>query len=185
VFCDQGAYSVDEARAILTKAWELGFGLRLHGNQLGHTGGVALAVEMNCASVDHCTYLSDEDVALLASSDTVATLLPGAEFSTRSPYPNAKSLLQAGVSLALATDCNPGTSYVTNMPLMIALAVREMGMTPDEALFAATGGGAKALRRNDVGHLGIGAKADVVVLNGDTSLDLAYRIGSNVVAHVL
>jgi imidazolonepropionase len=185
VFCDQGAYSVDEARAILTKAQELGFGLRLHGNQLGHTGGVALAVEMNCASVDHCTYLTAEDVALLAASNTVATLLPGAEFSTRSPYPDAKSLLQAGVVLALATDCNPGTSYVTNMPLMIALAVREMGMTPDEALFAATVGGAKALRRSDVGHLGIGAKADVVVLNGATSLDLAYRLGSNVVAHVL
>jgi imidazolonepropionase len=185
VFCDTGAFDVDETRTIATRALEEGFGLRLHGNQLGETGGVALAVELGAASVDHCTFVSDHDLDGLADRNVVATLLPGAEFSTRSPYPNARRFLDAGVTVALATDCNPGTSYVTSMPLVIALAVREMAMSVDEALWSATRGGALALRRPDVGHLGVGARADVVVLNAPRAAHLAYRPGGRLVDQVL
>ena len=182
VFCDRGAFSVDESRAILLRARDAGLELRLHGNQLGDTGGVALAVELDAASVDHCTFVRDDDVEQLAASSTVATLLPGADFSTRSAYPSARRLLGAGVVVALATDCNPGTSYVTSMAFVIALAVREMGMTFDEALWAATGGGARALRRDDVGHLGVGARADFAILDAPRAAHLAYRPGAQVVA---
>ncbi len=181
VFCDRGAFSVDESRAILLRARDAGLELRLHGNQLGDTGGVALAVELDAASVDHCTFVRDDDVLQLAASSTVATLLPGADFSTRSAYPSARRLLDAGVVVALATDCNPGTSYVTNMGFVIALAVREMGMTFDEALWAATRGGATALRRGDVGRLAVGARADFVVLDAPRAAHLAYRPGGAVV----
>jgi len=142
-------------------------------------------VEMACASVDHCTHVSDDELALLGASTTVATLLPSAEFSTKSPYPDARRFLDAGVTVALATDCNPGTSYVTSMSFVIALAVREMNMTVDEAVWSATMGGAQALRRRDVGHLGIGARADVVVLDAPRAAHLAYRPGSNLVARVV
>jgi len=185
VFCDRGAFSVDEARQVLRAARAAGKELRLHGNQLGETGGVALAVEMDCASVDHCTYVSDDDLARLASSSTVATLLPGAEFSTRSPYPSGRRFLDAGVTVALATDCNPGTSYVTSMGFVIALAVREMGLRVDEAVWAATAGGAAALRRTDVGTLAVGARADVVILDAPRVAHLAYRPGSDLVHRVL
>jgi imidazolonepropionase len=185
VFCDDGAFSVDESRRILLSARRAGLGLRVHGNQLGDSGGVALAVELDAASVDHCTHVSDHDVELLASSRTVATLLPGAEFSTRSPYPSARRLLDAGATVALATDCNPGTSYVTSMALVIALAVREMGMSCDEALWAATKGGAMALRRDDVGVMRVGARADLVVLNAPRAAHLAYRPGGAVVQRTL
>jgi imidazolonepropionase len=181
VFCDRGAFNVDEARAILVRAREAGLELRLHGNQIGDIDGVALAVELDAASVDHCTYVSDVDAEALGSSNTVATLLPGAEFSTRSVYPSARRLLDARVVVALATDCNPGTSYVTSMGFVIALAVREMGMTVDEALWAATRGGARALRRDDIGHLGVGARADFVVLDAPRAAHLAYRPGGLVV----
>ena len=140
---------------------------------------------MDCASVDHCTYVSDNDLKLLASSNTVATLLPGAEFSTKSPYPSGRRFLDAGVTVALATDCNPGTSYVTSMPLVVALAVREMNMTVDEALWAATAGGAAALRRSDIGTLSLGARGDLVILNAPRAAHLAYRPGGNVVRTVL
>lgn len=184
VFCDRGAFDVDEARTVLRAGRARGHALRLHANQLADIGAVALAVEMDCASVDHCTYLSDTDVERLAASSTVATLLPGAEFSTRSPYPSGRRLLDAGVTVALATDCNPGTSYVTSMSFIIALAVREMGMTVDEALFAATRGGAAALRRGDVGHLAVGARADLVVLDAPRAAYVAYRPGSSLVREV-
>ena len=154
-----------------------GLGLRVHGNQLGPGPGVPLAVELGAASVDHCTHLTDADVDALAGGDTVATLLPGVEFSTRSPYPDARRLLDAGVTVALATDCNPGTCYSSSMPLMIALAVREMGMTPDEALWAATAGGAQALRRDDIGVIRPGARADLTVLDAPSHRHLAYRPG--------
>jgi len=182
VFCEAGAFSVDEARHVLGAGAAAGLGLRVHGNQLGESGGVALAVEMGAASVDHCTHLSEADVAGLAGSATVATLLPGAEFSTRSAYPSARRLLEAGATVALATDCNPGTSYVTSMPFVIALAVREMGMTCDEALWAATAGGAAALGRADIGRLGVGAHADLAILNAPRAAHLAYRPGDRVVA---
>ncbi|MFC5998704.1 imidazolonepropionase [Quadrisphaera sp. GCM10027208] len=180
VFCEPSsahAFDAEESRAVLQAGRAAGLGLRVHANQLGHGPGVRLAVELGAASADHCTYLSAADVDALAGSATVATLLPGVEFSTRSPYPDARRLLDAGVVVALATDCNPGTSFTSSMPLCIALAVREMAMTPSEALWAATAGGARALRRDDVGHLGVGARADLVVLDAPSHLHLAYRPG--------
>jgi imidazolonepropionase len=138
---------------------------------------VLLAAELGLAAVDHCTYLTDADVDALRDSGTVATLLPGVEFSTRQPYPDARRLLDAGVTVALAADCNPGSSFTTNLPFCIAVAVREMKMTPDEALWAATMGGARALRRTDVGPLGVGARADAVLLEAPSHVHLAYRPG--------
>jgi imidazolonepropionase len=182
VFCEPHsahAFTEDEARAVLTAGREAGLGLRVHGNQLGHGPGVQLAVELGAASVDHCTYLSDADVAALADAadTTVATLLPGVEFSTRSPYPDAAALLRAGVSIALATDCNPGTCYSSSMPFVIALAVREMGLTPGQAVYAATAGSAKSLRRTDIGRIEVGAKADLTVLDAPSHVHLSYRAG--------
>ena len=185
VFCDRGAFSVEEARTILLAARAAGLGLRLHGQQLGFTGGVALAAELGAASVDHCTYVSDDDLDALRASGTVATLLPGAEFATRAPYPSGRRFLDAGVAVAIATDCNPGTSYLTSMPLAMALAVREMGLSVDEALYGATRGGATALAREDLGHLGVGARADFLVLDAPRAAHLVYRLGDAVVATVV
>jgi imidazolonepropionase len=184
VFCEPGskhAFDGDESRAVLQAGRAAGLGLRVHGNQLGPGPGVRLAVELGAASVDHCTHLDDADVDALAGGSTVATLLPGVEFSTRSPYPDARRLLAAGVVVALATDSNPGTCYSSSMPLMVALAVRELGMTPGEALWAATAGGAAALRRTDVGHLGVGARADLAVVDAPSYRHLAYRPGVPIV----
>jgi imidazolonepropionase len=150
---------------------------RVHASQLGPGPGIRLAVELGAASADHCTFLTDADVSALASSATVATLLPGAEFSTRQPYPDARRLLDAGVTVALATDCNPGTSYTTSMPFCVALAVRDMRMTTEEAVWSATAGGARALRRTDVGYLAPGARADLVILDAPSYTHLAYRPG--------
>ena len=180
VFCEPAsphAFDGDEARAVLEAGCAAGLELRVHGNQLGPGPGVALAVELGAASVDHCTHLTPADVDALAGGDTVATLLPGVEFSTRSPYPDARRLLDAGVPVALASDCNPGTCASSSMPLMIALAVREMGMTPAEALYAATAGAARALRRDDVGLLAPGGRAHLAVLDAPSHLHLAYRPG--------
>lgn len=185
VFCEEGAFGVDASREILAAGRAHGLGLRVHANQLSAGPGVRLAVEMGAASADHCTYLDGADVDALAGSDTVATLLPGAEFSTRSPYPDARRLLDSGVAVALATDCNPGSSYTTSMPFVIALAVREMRMTPDEALFAATAGGARALRRDDLGALAPGLRGDLVVLDAPTAAHLAYRPGVDLVRTVV
>jgi len=185
VFCDRGAFDEQQARKVLTAGAERGLGLRVHANQLAAGPGVRLAVELGAASADHCTHLTGADVDALAGSDTVATLLPGAEFSTRSPYPDARRLLDAGVRVALATDCNPGSSYTSSMPFCIALAVREMRMTPAEAVYAATAGGALALRRDDVGRLLAGAKADLMVLDAPSHLHLAYRPGVPLIRQVL
>jgi imidazolonepropionase len=185
VFCDRGAFDVDEARTILQAGAGAGLGLRMHASQLAAGPGIKLAVELGAASVDHCTYADDGDLEALAASDTVATLLPGAEFSTRAPWPDGRRFVEAGVSIALATDCNPGTSYTTSMPFCIAMAVRDMHLTPAEALRAATKGGASALRRDDVGVLAPGMRADFVRLDAPSYVHLAYRPGVPIVDDVV
>jgi imidazolonepropionase len=184
VFCDRGAFTVEQTRRILNAGIAKGLLPRIHAHQLEHTNAIGMAIELGCASVDHVTHLTDEDIASLASSHTVATLVPGAEFSTRSTYPRGRDLIDAGAKVALSTDCNPGSSYTTNMPLMIALAVREMHLTPAEALYAATVGGAQALRRKDVGQITVGARADIVALNAPSYVHLSYRPGVPMVSHV-
>lgn len=180
-FCDPGAFDVDQARAILRAGVEAGLQPRIHANQLADIGAAKLAVELDCASADHLTHLSDEDVDMLAASNTVATLLPGAEFSTRSSYPDARRLFAAGATVAIATDCNPGSSFTTSMAFCMAVAVRDMGFSPEQALLAATAGGAKALRRTDLGGLGVGMRADFVVLNAPSYIHLSYRPGVDLV----
>ena len=177
VFCETGAFDVDQSRAVLDAGRSAGLGLRLHANQLDYGPGVQLGVEMGCASVDHCTYLSDNDLEILAGSDTVATFLPAADFSTRQPYPDARRAIDAGVRVALASNCNPGSSYTTSISFCIALAVRDMGMTIDEAIAAVTTGGAAALRRSDVGRLAPGSLAHMTILDAPSRHHLAYRPG--------
>jgi imidazolonepropionase len=184
VFCERGAFDADAARTVLTAGMDRGLQARIHANQLGPGEGVQLACELGAASADHCTFLSDVDIDALAASGTVATLLPGVEFSTRSPYPNARRLLEAGVTVAIATDCNPGSCFTSSMPFCIALAVREMNMTAAEAVWSATVGGAAALRRTDVGRLTPGTRADLVVLDSPSYVHLAYRPGVPLVAAV-
>jgi imidazolonepropionase len=184
VFCDRGAFSPDQTRQILKAGIAKGLLPRLHANQLDPGEGIKVGVELGAASVDHISYFNDSDIAALANSNTVATFLPGAEFSTRSKYPDARPMFSAGVQVAIASDCNPGSSYTTNMSLMVALAVREMFFTPEQALWSATKGGALALRRNDVGHLSVGAKADFTILSSNSYLHLAYRPGVNLIEQV-
>jgi imidazolonepropionase len=185
VFCDEGAFDVDQARAILLAGQARGLGARMHGAQLAPSGAVRLAVELGAASVDHCTFLTDADVDALAGSDTVATLLPGVEFSTRQPYPDARRLLDADATVALACDCNPGSSFTSSMPFCIAVAVRDLRMSPAEALWAATAGGAAALRRADIGGLALGQRADLVILDAPSYVHLAYRPGVPLVHRVI
>jgi imidazolonepropionase len=185
VFCDVGAFDVDQSREVLKAGIAKGLMPRIHANQLAAGGGVQLAVELDCASADHCTHLSDSDIDALAGSNTVATLLPGAEFSTRAKYPDAKRLFDAGAVVALATDCNPGSSYTTSMSFCIAVAIRDMGFSPEQALWSATMGGAKALRRNDVGALSVGMSADLSILSAPSFRHLGYRPGVDQIAEVL
>jgi imidazolonepropionase len=184
VFCETGAFDEDQARSILAAGWKHGLLGRLHANQLGPGPGVRLAAELGLVAVDHCTHLTDADVHALRDSGTIATLLPGVEFSTRQPYPDARRLLDAGVRVAIASDCNPGSCFTSSMPLCIALAVREMGMTPAEAVYAATATGAAALDRVDVGALTPGSRADFVVLDAPSHVHLAYRPGVPLVSQV-
>ncbi len=183
-FCEDGAFDADQARTVLQAGAAVGLPGRLHANQLTYGEGVRLAAELGLTAVDHCTYLTDADVAALADSGTVATLLPGVEFSTRHPYPDARRLLDAGVTVALASDCNPGSSFTSSVPFCIAIAVRDMGMTPAEALWAATAGGAQALARDDVGVIAPGRRADLVLLDAPSHVHLAYRPGVPLVAGV-
>ncbi len=183
-FCETGAFDADQARAVLTAGAAKGLRGRLHANQLGPGPGVRLACELGLVAVDHCTYLSDDDVDALRASGTIATLLPGVEFSTRQPYPDARRLIDAGVRVAIASDCNPGSCYTSSMPLCVALAVREMRMSPAEAVHAATKGGADALGRADVGVLTPGARADLMVLDAPSHVHLAYRPGVYLMAGV-
>lgn len=184
VFCETGAFTVEQSRRVLEAGIARGLAPRMHASQLGPGEGVRLAVELGAASVDHGTYLTDADIDALAASDTVLTLLPGVEFSTRQPYPDARRLLDAGVTVALACDTNPGSSFTSSMPFCIAVAVRDMGMTPAEAVRAATAGGAAALRRDDVGVIATGKCADLVLLRAPTHIHLAYRPGVPLVERV-
>ncbi len=185
VFCDQGAFSVEETRRIQSAAVQAGLRPRLHANQLGPTGGVELAIEIGAVSADHLDHLDDDQVGALAESGVVATLLPTVSLSMRIPQPRGRDLWRAGATVALATDCNPGTSYVENMQLVVALAVLEMGLTIEQAVWSATRGGALALEIGDRGWLGVGARADLVVLDAPSESHLAYRPGTNLAWKVL
>jgi imidazolonepropionase len=180
-FCEAGAFDVEETREVLRAGRAAGLGLRVHGNQLGFSGGVRLAVELGAASVDHCNHLDTADIDGLASSATVATLLPACDLSTREPFPPARRLLDAGASIALATNCNPGTSYTTSMPFCVATAVLQLGLTIEEAVWAATRGAARAVGREHgpdaVGSLRVGGLADLQVLDAPSVAHLAYRPG--------
>jgi len=184
-FCEEGAFDADQCRTVLSAGQAKGLDVHVHANQLRHGPAAQLAAELGAASADHCTYLDDDDVSALREAGVTAVLVPAAEFSTRSVYAPARRLLDAGVTVALATDCNPGTSYTTSMPFVIALACRELGMTPLEAVRAATLGGAAALRQDDVGHLRIGARGDLVLLDAPSPTWLAYRPGVDLVHTVL
>lgn len=184
VFCEQGAFDREQAHAVLSAGIAHGLVPRVHGNQLHQGPGAQLAVELGAASVDHLAHVSAADIDALAGSDTVATLLPGADFCTRNSYPDARALLDAGVTVALGADCNPGTSYTTSLPFCIALAVRDLRMTPDEAVWAATAGGARALRRTDIGALTPGSRADAIALDAPSHLHLAYRPGVPLISRV-
>ncbi len=184
VFCETGAFDADQARAVLRAGRAAGLMARIHANQLGPGPGITVACEEGAASADHCTFATREDMVNLHDAGVVATLLPGVEFSTRSPYPDARALLAAGVTVALASDCNPGSCYTSSMPFCMALAVREMRLSPAEALWSATAGGATALRRDDIGRLGLGARADFTVLSAPSYLHLSYRPGVPLVGAV-
>ncbi|MFC9894193.1 imidazolonepropionase [Nocardia sp. NPDC127579] len=184
VFCEQGAFDRDQADAVLTAGAAAGLTPRVHGNQLHQGPGVQLAVAHYAASVDHVAHVSPADIEALAGSSTVATVLPAADFCTRNTYPDARALIDAGVTVALGADCNPGTSYTTSIPFCIALAVRDLHMTPEEAVWAATAGGARALRRDDIGVLAPGKRADAIVLDAPSYLHLAYRPGVPLVRQV-
>lgn len=177
VFCDRGAFTPDQSRKILKAGMAKGLMPRIHANQFEPGEGVQVGVELDAASVDHVTYLSDADIDLLSGSKTLATLLPAAEFSTRSNYSDARRLFEAGVTVALASDCNPGSSYTTNIPFVIAIAVRDLFFSPEQAIWSATKGGAMALRRKDVGHLGVSAIANFSILSTPSYIHIAYRPG--------
>jgi imidazolonepropionase len=185
VFCDVGAFDVDQSREVLKAGIAKGLLPRIHANQLAAGGGVQLAVELDCASADHCTHLSSSDIEALAGSNTVATLLPGAEFSTRAIYPDVRKLFDAGVTVAIATDCNPGSSYTTSMSFCMAIAIRDMGFSPEQALWSSTMGGARALRRKDVGALSVGMKADLSILSAPSFRHLGYRPGVDQIQQVV
>ncbi|MBO0609465.1 imidazolonepropionase [Myceligenerans salitolerans] len=185
VFCERGAFDGDAARTILRAGAAAGLTPRVHANQLRHGPGIEVACEVGAASADHCTFASDDDLRNLADSGVVATLLPSIEFSTRQPYPDARRFFDAGVTVAIATDCNPGSGFSSSMPFALALAVREMRMSPAEALRAATAGGAAALRRTDIGWLGVGSRADLAVLDAPSYLHLAYRPGVPLVSETM
>ena len=184
VFCDRGAFTPAQTERLLTAGRTAGLLPRVHANQLQHGEGLQLAARTGCASADHATHATDGDLAALAEAGTVATLLPGAEFSTRAVYPDARRFVAAGVEIALATDCNPGSSFTNSMPFCLAVAVRDMHATPAQALHAATAGGARALRRTDVGHLAAGARADFAILDAPSYVQLMYRPGVPLVDRV-
>jgi len=184
-FCDVGALTVESSRRVLQAGKILGLEPRIHAEELAHTGGAMLAAELGCASADHLIHVTEQDAKALAASAVVAVLLPATSFCLRSNYAPARMLIDAGVEVALATDCNPGTSYTTSMAFVIAVACSEYGMSVDEAVRAATWGGARALRRSDIGHLATGASADMIVIEGEHWVELAYHPGMDVIANVI
>ena len=184
-FCDVGALTVEESRRVLQAGRELGLTPRLHAEELAHTGGAQLAASLRCASADHLVHATDDDARALAARGVVAVLLPATSFCLRSAYAPARMLLDHGVTIALASDCNPGTSYTSSIPFVIAVACSEYGLTIDEAVRAATEGGARALGRDDIGHLQVGARADMALIGGEHWVDLAYHPGMPVIDHVV
>src|SRR5439155_3427644 len=175
----------DQAKRVLTAGREHGLVPHIHAEQLAHSGGAKVAAELRCASADHLVHVTEEDARALAASGVVAVVLPSASFCMRSEYAPVRMLLDAGVEVAPGTDCNPGTSYTTSMPFVIALACNVLGLTADEAVRAATLGGAHALGRDDAGHLGVGARGDLVVLDGEHWVDIPYHPGMDVVSAVV
>lgn len=188
VFCERGAFTPEQSREVLTAARAAGLGLRVHGNQLGHGEGIRLAVEVGAASVDHCNFVSDADLDALAGGGTVATVLPACDLSTRAPLAPARALLDAGVEVAIASNCNPGTSYTSSMPFCVATAVLQMGLSVHEAVRAATRGGAVALGRDRgegaIGSIAVGHRADLHLLDAPSATHLAYRPGMPLTAAV-
>ena len=184
VFCETGAFTEDQTRRIIEAGKAVGMKPRLHANQLTEGGALKLGAELGCVSVDHATFASDEDLEILAEAGTVVTLLPSIEFSTRQPYPDARRYVDAGVRLAIASDRNPGSGFSNSMPFVIAIGVRDMHFTVEQAVWAATAGGANALQRTDVGHLGAGARADLAILDAPSYRHLAYRPGVQLVERV-
>ena len=186
VFCDEGAFTVDEARLILTEARAHGFGLRIHAEQMTHTGAAALAAELGCASADHLDHVTAADAKAMAAAGVVAVLVPVASLYTRSGrWDHARTLAAAGCNLAVATDCNPGTSWCESLPYAMQIACLEMGLAVETVLRAATLGGAKALRRDDIGHLGVGARGDLVVLDAAHEADLLAHLGVNSISRTI
>ncbi|MDQ3947303.1 MAG: amidohydrolase family protein, partial [Actinomycetota bacterium] len=184
-FCDAGALSVEESRKALEAGLAYGLVPRLHAEELARTGGALLAAELGCASADHLVHATAEDARALAAAGVVAVLLPATSFCLRSSYAPARMFLDHGVTIALATDCNPGTSYTTSMPFVVAVACSALGLSAEEAVRAATRGGAAALRRSDLGRLTPGAAGDLVVLEGEHYVDLAYHPGMDRIAAVV
>ena len=185
VFCERGAFDPDQSLVVLEAGRAAGLGLRVHGNQLGEGDGVQLAVELDAASVDHCNHLSARDIEALGSSSTVATLLPACDLSTREPFPPARALLDAGATIALASNGNPGTSNTTSMAFCVATAVLQMGLTVEEAVWAATAGGAAALRRSDsIGAISPGYRAHLHAIDAPSVSHFAYRPGMDLTYRV-
>lgn len=184
VFCEDGAFSVDQSTRVLEAGAARGLRTHIHAAQLGPSQSVDMAIQLGVSSIDHGTFVTADNITALAESATVLTLLPGADFSTRQPYPDARRFIDAGVTVALATNCNPGSSYTSSMAFCVAIAVREMGMTPSEALWSATKGGAMSLGSSAVGNLAVGSLAHVVELDAPNHIHLAYRPGVNLVRTV-
>ena len=185
VFCDEAAFTVDETRRILEASAERGLQLRVHADQLGRVGAAALAAELAAASADHLDHATADDLAAMADAGTAAVLLPGVSFSMRLPYPDGRAIWDSGATVALATDCNPGTAWIETMPFVIALASLHMGLTPEESLWAATRGSARSLRLDDRGHVVTGALGDLVVLDAPSYLHIPYRPDTDIVAAVI
>jgi imidazolonepropionase len=185
VFVEEGAFTVDEARKIFAVATEFGLGARVHAEQLSRFGGARLAAEIGAVSADHLDYATMEDAQALAAAGTSAVLVPGASYTLRSDQAPGQMLIEAGCNIALATDCNPGTSYFEAISPIISLAVVQMGLTVDQAIHAATRGGASSLGLDDRGFIEAGARADMIVLDAPNVAHIPYRPATNLVGTVI